>query len=460
MSTTRPDLAVAGERMHRLIAELYPIPRSITGDGLRRTLQRVQAELPDLQIHEVPSGTRVFDWTVPDEWNIREAWIKGPDGHVVVDFRNSSLHVLGYSIPVRQTLPLAELRPHLHTLPDRPTWIPYRTSYYKPAWGFCLAHDRLADLPDGDYEVCIDSTLAPGSLTYGELSIPGRRDAEVLLSCHACHPALANDNLSGVALVTELSRVLTGQGPREHSYRVLLLPGTIGAITWLARNEQRLPHIHHGLVIACVGDPGPFHYKRTRRGDADIDRAVATALRHRPEGLVLRNFDPYGYDERQYNSPGIGLSVGRLGRTPHGEYPEYHTSADDLTLVRPDALAGSLDAYLAVLDALEANRRYINLQPKCEPQLGRRGLYGALGGHTDPGALQRAMLWLLNLSDGHHDLLTIAERSGLPSNLLALAARLLRDKKLLRISEDPDPKADPFRPRGSSTPRERDLNAT
>lgn len=434
MIATRPAPDTIGERMHRLMAELFPIPRSITGDGLRRTLHRVQAELPDLQIHEVPSGTRVFDWTIPDEWNIREAWIKDPEGRTVVDLRDSSLHVLGYSVPIRRTMTLAELRPHLHTLPDRPTWIPYRTSYYKPDWGFCLAHERLADLPDGNYEVCIDSTLAPGSLTYGELPIPGRRDAEVLLSCHACHPALANDNLSGVALVTELARRLTGQGPRELSYRVLLLPGTIGAITWLARNEHRLPRVQHGLVVAGVGDPGPFHYKRTRRGDADIDRAVVAALRHRPEGLVVRDFDPYGYDERQYNSPGINLPVGRLTRTPHGEYPEYHTSADDLSLVRPDALSGSLDAYLAVLDALETNRRYVNLQPQCEPQLGRRGLYTALGGHPDPGELQRAMLWLLNLSDGQHDLLTIAERSGLPPNLLALAARLLIQNRLLALA--------------------------
>ncbi|GIW87715.1 MAG: peptidase M28 [Isosphaeraceae bacterium] len=437
MSRADTDPSQTGLRMHRLIAELLPIPRSITGDGLRQTLARLRPLLPDLRIHEVPSGTQVFDWIVPDEWNLRDAWIKGPDGRTVVALRDSSLHVLNYSLPIRRTLPLSELRPHLHTLPDRPGWIPYRTSYYEPAWGFCLAHERLADLPEGDYEVCIDSTLAPGSLTYGELFIPGRQPDEVLISCHICHPALANDNLSGVALVTELARHLAGQGTRQLSYRFLLVPGTIGAIAWLARNPSAWSRIRHGLVVACVGDPGPFHYKRTRQGNADIDRAVIAALRHRPEGLVIRDFDPFGFDERQYNSPGINLMVGRLTRTPDGEYPEYHTSADNLALVRPEALAGSLSAYIDVFDALEANRRYLNLQPRCEPQLGRRGLYHSLGGAPSSSELKRAMLWLLNLSDGTHDLLAIALRSDLSPRLLDTAARLLVEHGLLAAVDPP-----------------------
>jgi aminopeptidase-like protein len=416
--------------MHGLIAELYPLCRSITGDGFRETLRRVRAHVP-LEVREVPTGTRVFDWTVPREWNIRDAWVKDPRGEKVIDFHKSNLHVVNYSVPVRRRVTLAELREHLHTLPDRPDWIPYRTSYYQETWGFCLAHRQLQQLADGEYEVCIDSRLENGALTYGEFYVPGRRAEEVLLSCHACHPSLCNDNLSGVALVAELARLLSAAGP-EYSYRFLFIPGTIGSITWLALNEDKVRHIRHGLVVACVGDGGKFHYKRSRRGDAEIDRAAVHALRHRPEGVEVRDFSPYGYDERQYCSPGFNLPVGSLSRTPHGRFPQYHTSADDLDFVRPEALGGSLAAYLAVLRVLEDNARYLNLNPKCEPQLGRRGLYRALGGLADAGRLELAMLWVLNLSDGEHSLLDIAERAGLPFELVHQAARALAEHELLR----------------------------
>jgi aminopeptidase-like protein len=422
-------LGDAGPRMHALIAELYPLCRSITGDGVRETLRRISKLIP-LEIHEVPTGTRVFDWTVPREWNIREAWVKNVQGETLIDFQQTNLHVVNYSQPVQGRFTLAELRPRLHTLPDRPEWIPYRTSYYKEDWGFCLAHKNLSRFTDGEYEVYIDATLADGSLTYGEYYLPGRKSDEVLLSCHVCHPSLCNDNLSGVTLVAMLARHLR-ELSLEYSYRFLFIPGTIGSITWLARNEHRADAIKHGLVVACVGDPGKFHYKQSRRSNAEIDRAAALVLRHRPEGYEIRPFSPYGYDERQYCSPGFNLPVGSLTRTAHGRFPQYHTSADNLDFVRPEALAGSLTAYLSVLNVLEQNKCFRNLNPKCEPQLGRRGLYRAMGGFPDAGKLELAMLWILNLSDGEHSLLDIAERAELPWECIQQAAQSLHAHNLL-----------------------------
>jgi aminopeptidase-like protein len=420
---------VAGAWMHRVIAELYPICRSITGDGFRATLQRIAKHIP-LAVHEVPSGTQVYDWTVPREWNISDAWVKNAHGEKVIDFKKSNLHIVNYSVPIHRKMRLAELKGHLHSLPDQPDWIPYRTSYYQENWGFCLPHRQLQNLEDGEYEVCIASRLENGSLTYGECFIPGKRTDEVLLSCHACHPSLCNDNLSGIALLTYLARLLT-DASLEYSYRFLFIPGTIGSITWLARNEDKATRIRHGLVVACVGDPGKFHYKRSRRGDAEIDRAVLEVLRHRPEGFEAIDFSPYGYDERQYCSPGFNLAVGSLTRTPHGRFPQYHTSADNLDLVRPEALAGSLTAYLSVLEILETNKRYMNLNPKCEPQLGRRGLYRALGGLAEAGERELAMLWVLNLSDGANSLLDIARRAALPFELIQQAAEALMAHGLL-----------------------------
>ena len=425
----RADLPALGREMHALVAELYPICRSITGEGLRATLRRLQHVAP-LEIREVPTGTRVLDWTIPREWNVRDAWVADASGRRVVDFRESSLHVVSYSVPVRTRLPLSELRKKLHALPDHPDWIPYRTSYYAEDWGFCLAQRVLDRLPDGDYEAVVDSTLTDGSLSYGELLLPGREKGEVLLSAHACHPSLANDNLSGLALAATLARLLA-DAERRWSYRFLFVPGTIGSIAWLAANRDAKARVRHGLVVACVGDAGPLHYKRSRRGDAEIDRAAEHVVsRATPPGAV-RDFSPYGYDERQYGSPGFDLPVGSLTRTPHGQYPEYHTSADDPAFVRADSLADSLAAYLSVIAILEGNSRYRNIEPFGEPQLGRRGLYGAMGGFADPGRLQMAMLWVLNQSDGGPTLLDVAERSGLPFDLVRAAADRLLDKGLL-----------------------------
>lgn len=427
----------AGEDMLRFIAEAYPICRSITGDGVRRTLGMLRDQIP-MEIHEVSSGTPVFDWTVPKEWNIRDAWIADPSGRKIVDFQASNLHVLNYSVPVHERLPLAELKKHLFTLPDKPDLIPYRTSYYKETWGFCLSHDQLQALPEGEYEVRIDSTLEDGSLTYGELFLPGESEREVLLSTHVCHPSLCNDNLSGIAVMTWLARELQARPRRRYSYRFLFIPGTIGSITWLARNEERAGRIAHGLVAANLGDPGKFHYKRTRNGFAEIDRAVLNVLETSGEPFGEEHFVPFGYDERQYSSPGFNLTVGSLTRTPYGRYPEYHTSADNLDFVRPEALEGSLRTYLAVMDVLEGNRRYLNLNPKCEPQLGRRGLYRTIGG-DDAGAgraRELALLWVLNLSDGEYSLLEIAERSGMAFAAIREAADALLAVGLLREVEE------------------------
>lgn len=420
--------------MHAFIAEAFPICRSITGDGVRRTLAMIAERIP-LAIHEVPTGTQVFDWTVPREWNIRDAWIKDPSGRKVVDFQESNLHVLSYSVPIHARMPLSELKLHLFTLPFKPELIPYRTSYYREAWGFCLAHRQLEALPEGEYEVCVDSTLADGSLTYGECFLPGltgETEREVLLSTHVCHPSLANDNLSGLAVMTWLARELAARPRRRYGYRFLFIPGTIGSITWLARNEERAGRIAHGLVAANLGDPGELHYKRSRRGSAEIDRAVKAVLEASGEPFGVEEFVPFGYDERQYCSPGFDLPVGSLTRTPWGRYPEYHTSADDLAFVQPDALAGSLRTYLDVVDVLEGNRRYLNLNPKCEPQLGRRGLYRTIGGDDAGRARELALLWVLNQSDGEQSLLDIAERSSLSFTAIREAADALLTAGLLR----------------------------
>jgi aminopeptidase-like protein len=413
--------------MHSFASELFPICRSITGDGVRRTLREIAERIP-LEFREVPSGTQVLDWTVPDEWNIADAYIASPDGRRVVDFRVSNLHVVGYSEPVRATMTLDELRSHLHTHAENPAWIPYRTSYYERTWGFCLSQRQLAELDDGSYEVVIDSTLAPGSLTYGECFLRGERDEEVLLTTHICHPSLANDNLSGIALLTELATALAN-GERRFSYRFLFVPGTIGSVAWLAQNEHFASRIVAGLVVACVGDSGPLTYKRSRRGDALVDRAGAHVVTH-SAGVSVLGFVPWGWDERQFNSPGFDLPVGCLTRSLEGEFPEYHSSADDLDLIRSESLEESLQAVLSILDVLEQDRSYRNLLPKGEPQLGKRGLYRGLGG-ADPGAEQLALLWVLNQSDGSASLLDVADRSGLPFARVLQASAALVDAGLL-----------------------------
>jgi aminopeptidase-like protein len=420
--------------MYALIERLYPICRSITGDGVRRTLDIIGEAIP-LDRTEVRSGTEVFDWTVPKEWNIVDAFVKDESGRRVIDFQEHNLHVVNYSVPIHEVMTLEELSPHLHTLPDFPDRIPHRTSYFNEDWGFCLRHRDLLDLPPGKYEVAIDSTLEDGSLTYAEYFLPGESTDEVLLSCHTCHPSLCNDNLSGIALATHLARYL-GQRDRHLSYRVLFIPGTIGSITWLARNRQRIGNIRCGLILSTAGDRGQLNYKRSRNGDAEIDRAAVHALRHSGEPYQIRDFEPYGYDERQYSSPGLGMDVGSLTRTPYGQFDEYHTSADNLEFVHAGSLSDTFDQHVAVLDLLDRNQTYLNLKPFGEPQLGRRGLYAALGGRKGDNSAELAVLWVLNLSDGAHSLLSIADRAGLPFDAVRTAADALLDVELL--AEVPD----------------------
>lgn len=417
-----PSAAEAGEEMHALATELFPFCRSLTGDGVRQTLDVIERKVP-LERTAVPSGTQVYDWMLPREWNVRGARLTGPDGRVVADFADSNLHVLNYSVPVSGTFSLDELRSHLFTDPARPGVIPYRTSYHSENWGFCLPHSVYEQLPAGDYQVEIDSMLEDGELVYAERFLPGETDDEVLLSTYVCHPSLANDNLSGIVLAATLARHLDGQHLRR-SHRFVFSPATIGPLTWLSRNEQRLPRIAAGMVVSCVGDPGPFTYKRSRRGDSEIDRAAAAVLGD--EGRT-EDFTPLGTDERQFCSPGFDLPIGVLSCTPTDRFPEYHSSADDLDFVRPQALGESFERYLDVLDVLERNRSFRNLSPKGEPQLGKRGLYRAVGGSFTEGLL----LWVLNLSDGEHDLLAIAERSGLTFAEVADAADALVEAGLL-----------------------------
>jgi aminopeptidase-like protein len=426
------DDSTVGQQMHEFIAELQPFCRSITGDGVRRTLAVIGDRIP-LLMHEVPTGTRVLDWTVPREWNVRDAYVRDWRGKRVIDFRCSNLHVLGYSTPVRGRFRLDELKSHLFTDPSRPEWIPFRYSYYEENWGFCLSHRHFEQLQDGEYEVVIDSSLEDGALTYGECYLPGVSTEEVLISVHTCHPSMCNDNLSGIAVATFLAERLCNTN-RRLSYRFIFVPTTIGSITWLSRNKKDVKKIKHGLVITCVGDAADFTYKQTRQGSAEIDRAMVYALQRRGQSHRILSFSPFGFDERQYCSPGFNLPVGCLMRTPYDEYPEYHTSGDNLDLVRPEKLEDSLNLCEEVLQMLDRNSKYLNTSPEGEPQLGKRGIYRKVGG-SSLHVNYLAMFWVLNFSDGQHSLLDIAEKSGISFVTLSETADLLREHGLLAPCE-------------------------
>lgn len=419
----------ASDEMMALVADLYPVCRSITGNGLRDTLQKISSIIP-LQITEVPTGIQVLDWEVPKEWNIRDAYIKNSAGEKIIDFRNSNLHVLNYSTPINQKMGLKELSVHIFTIPDKPSLIPYRTSYYSENWGFCMSHDQFSSLPDDEYEVVIDSDLAPGSLTYGEFYIKGTVEDEVLISTHVCHPSLGNDNLSGVTVCAHLAKALSAIEP-YYSYRFIFIPGTIGAITWLAKNDAQVHKIKYGLVTSLLGIDSIFTYKRSRRATARIDQIAEHILSRYPDSNII-NFIPYGYDERQFCSPGYNLPVGNLCRIPFAQYPEYHTSADNLEFISGRALEDSLKVFIEIIQHVEADRYFTNLFPKGEPQLGKRGLYGSIGGTNDSKLSQMAFLWVLNYSDGAHSLFDIAVLSGIELRTLVNAAELLLAKGLLK----------------------------
>ena len=421
-----------GEAMFGLVRELYPICRSITGDGVRATLDILSRRLP-LQRISVPSGTRVFDWEIPAEWNIRDAFVKNARGERVIDFQQSNLHVVSYSTPIHRQMSLQELRPHLHTMPLHPDWIPYRTSYYRESWGFCLSQRQLDALEDGVFEVCIDSQLKAGELLIAETVLPGAESGEILIWTHICHPSLCNDNLSAIAVASALVQEV-GQWTRRFTYRFVFAPATIGAIAWLSLHPDAASTIRHGLVLASLGDRGKLTYKRSRRGNAPVDRATDYILSRSFRGSI-EDFSPYGYDERQFGSPGFDLPIGRMTRTPNGRYPEYHSSADNLDFVEPTAMAESLRACADILMLLERNRTYINLSPMCEPRLGPRGLLRSTGGR-DPSKLEHALFWVLNQSDGSKDLLDIALRSDLAFSLIASAAESLVAAGLLGAAAD------------------------
>lgn len=418
-----------GTEMHDLLSELYPICRSITGYGVRQTLEILQQHIP-VEVRSIPSGTIVFDWEVPKEWNITDAYIKKMNGEKVIDFSTSNLHVLSYSTPIHAWLKISELREHLYTLPEHPDWIPYRTSYYKKDWGFCVSYNQFLSLTDDVYEVCINSTLEEGHLNYGELFIKGETPAEVLITTHICHPSLCNDNLSGISVVTFLAIEL-GKKKQRYSYRFLFIPGTIGAITWLTLNEAATQNIKHGLVTVLLGDEGNFTYKKSRQGNAEIDEIVDEALKSRCKEYKIIDYSPYGYDERQFCSPGFNLPVGCLSRTPYNQYPEYHTSADNLDFVKAESLEESFEMLLLIVSMLEKNRKYVNTNPKCEPNLGKRGLYNLTGNDKSTHDFQLATLWVLSLSDGTHSLLQISKKSKITFNTICKAASQLMKSGLL-----------------------------
>lgn len=418
------------EDMGALLKKLFPICRSITGNGVRETLKIISNYLP-LEIKEIPSGTKVYDWTVPKEWNITDAYIKNSNGEKIVDFKKCNLHVLNYSTPVKRKMKLDELKSHLFTLPDQPEIIPYRTSYYKEDWGFCISHKQFLSLKDGEYEVVIDSTLSDGHLTYGEYFIKGEIEDEVLLSTYLCHPSLYNDNLSGVILLTFLAKTMAGKKPK-HSYRFIFIPETIGAIVWLNQNEDRVGKIKYGLVATCVGDKGKLTYKKTKYGDCKIDEIVEKVLVDSGRPYLILDFFPTGSDERQFCSPGFNMPVGSLMRTPYTRFPEYHNSADNLSFASVESLQDTLERYLEIIYVIENNAVCINLNPKCEPQLGKHGLYGSIGGKNWSSDILNSIMWVLSFSDGKNSLLDISIRSKLNFKKIKEAANALEDKKLLK----------------------------
>ena len=438
-----------GTEMYDMMVKLYPICRSITGNGVRKTLDIISEQIP-LEKHEIPTGTEVFDWIVPKEWNIKDAYVKKSNGEKIIDFQKSNLHVLNYSVPIHKTVSLSELKDHLFTLPNQPTLIPYRTSYYYENWGFCITHNQFLQLEEDEYEVVIDSTLEDGSLSYGEYFIKGESKDEVLLTCYTCHPSMCNDNLSGVVLLTFLAKHLKNLS-LQYSYRFLFIPETIGSIVWLYRNEQNVTKIKHGLVATCVGDPGISTYKKSRQGNAEIDQTVIEVLKKSGDDYKITNFEPLGGDERQFCSPGFNLPVGSLRRTKPLDFPEYHTSADNTEFVQATYLADSFSKYFKIILKLEENfgnfysknneeepleidskndQVFLSLNPKCEPKLDKTGIYRKIGGERDNDSL--TILWILSYADGKHSLRDISLRSGIDFKQIKQVAKLLQTKKLLK----------------------------
>lgn len=418
------------KELEKYFDRLWPITRSLTGNGNRETL-KILSELIDVKITEIPSGTQCFDWNVPAEWNIKEAWIKNSKGEKIVDFSKNNLHILGYSEPFKANLSFEELKPHLYTLPDQPDLIPYLTSYYKRRWGFCISHNQFLELDKNDkYEIFIDSSLDEnGSMTIGEAIIRGKSEKEILFSTYICHPSLANNELSGPLVSAFIYSKLKERKNIKYTYRFIFVPETIGSIHSLSVNGERWKkNLQAGFVVTCIGDAGKFTYKKSRRGNSLPDRVVETILNQTESEFDIVDFFPTGSDERQYCSPGFNLPVGSLMRTMYGKYPEYHTSADNKDFISFEAMQKSVLKYLEIIEVLERNEKYLNKYPFCEPQLGKRGLYPTLGSQKGTENFVTAMAWILNLADGTNDLLSISEKSKIPiSQLIPVIDRLLEN---------------------------------
>lgn len=434
MEISAVEEAATGESMLDLMRQLHPYCRSLTGPGLRATVARLGEIIP-LDVTDIQTGTKVFDWTVPPEWSIDDGFVEDERGERIVDFRRSNLHVMAYSVPIDRWLSLDELRPHLHSLPAHPDWVPFKSSYYREDWGFCLADRTLRALKPGRYHAVIRSRLAPGALTLAEHVHAGRSQDEVLVFAHTCHPSLCNDNLSGIVIAAHLARFLEALDTR-YTYRFIFAPATIGSIAWLSLNQARLGQVRNGIVLAMLGDSSPLRYKASRGGASGIDRAARLILRDFYAGSSEVAYSPWGFDERQFASPGFRLPVGRLTRALPGELPEEHTSADDFSLVSAASLQESWRACIRIFSVLDRDTCWRNLQPFGEPQLGRRGLFRAAGGHYDAvPKRQLALLWVLNQSDGATSLIDMAERTGMPFDELARAALDLEAVGLLAPPE-------------------------
>lgn len=418
--------------IYSLLKKLYPIFRSITGKGVRDSLKIIQTHIP-INIEEIPTGTKVYDWVIPKEWIIRGAYISDLDGNKIIDIKESNLFVLNYSLPIHnRKISNQELREHLYSLPDYPNWVPYRTSYYHETWGFCIPHRLLNKLNAPFYEVHIDADHIDGSLSYGELFIQGEMEEEILLTTYICHPSLCNDNLSGIAVLTYLAKWLYN-APRKYSYRILFIPETIGAIAWLATNQEKINNIIFGLVLTCLGDKGPFTFKKTKPGNTLLDKIIQKVLDDSGVPYSIVDFFPYGSDERQFSSPGINIPVGSLMRTMYGKYPEYHTSADNLEFIDTNSLNESYEQYCNLITVLEGNEKYVNLYPYCEPQLGKRGLLYQIGGRAHRDLSIDSLLWILNMSDGENSLLDIACRSNIKFSIIKEGADILNENNLIKI---------------------------
>jgi len=419
------------EDIYRLCEVLWPITRSITGNGVRETLSIIQQEISNLTIHEVPTGTQCFDWKIPKEWNIKDAYIIDPDGNKIIDFQDSNLHVVSYSTPINQTVPLAELQEHLHSLPGQPNAIPYVTSYYEERWGFCLTENQRKTLKEGDYQVYIDSELSDGSLTYGELIIHGKSEKEVFLSTYVCHPSMANNELSGPAVTTYLSKWINSQ-PREYTYRIIFIPETIGSICYLSKNlDVMKKNIIAGYNISCVGDDNAYSYLPSRDEDTISDKIALHVLKHTCPDFIKYTYLDRGSDERQYCSPGVDLPIASVMRTKYGAYKEYHTSLDNLSYISPEGLFGSYKVLISCIECIESNKIY-KATTLCEPQMGRRNLRPTLGASTNMAADVKLMSNILVYADGEYDLLDMANKLNISMHEMLQSIGILVEEGLLK----------------------------